>query len=623
MRMPKPVGPRPVGPASLRPTARVVAAAAMLALVAAVTPAVAGAAAEDDRPEPVLAEAGAPARVKGKLPSTAVRSRFVTIDDDALADGGVGDVLAFEVFPGEAFAGTVDTTGRSGRATTWSGTLDEGRGSWAAARVGGTFHLALTTDDGAFEISSAGGDTYRVAEVVARTPEEDDQVVPPPAAGPEVTGQGAEGPASSGGESATAADGVVDAGDAGDVVDVLVLTTALARTEAGSAEALAAQVATGFVQTNTALASSGVPYRVRQVGLAQTATTEVGGDLSTDLRRLQAPADGFYDEALPARDALHADLVSLWVGGAGSVNCGRAYLADREAYGYGTVVRACATGPSLTFAHETGHNFRAQHDAGASEAPQGTAPYARGYVDLGVSPGIITIMSYWTQCQQAAVSCTKIPHFSNPAVSYIGRPTGTDLANNARAIAENFATVANFRQETIHPATPTITGDPRFGGMLTVQPGAWLPFHTTLGFQWFADGVPLAGATNTALPVTKWMIGRSISVQATGSAPHYSPVVAGSAPTAPVAKAVFGKRRVVLAGKPRVGRVLAVKTRIRPGTNKIRYSWFRGSKRIKGAKGRTYRLTRADRGKKVHVKVIARKKGYETLVKRTRKKRVR
>lgn len=598
---------------------RLAAVAAMLGLVVATTPTVAGAAPE--RPTDavaVLKAAEAPTRTRGELPDNAERSRYVSVDQGPLLDSAEGDEVSFEVFPGQSFTGEVGDVGRSGEATTWTGLLDEEAGNWTASRVGDTFHVSLQTVEGAFEVNKVAAATYRVTEAGERNHTADDQVLPPAGSRHESDHEIDARAASP--EAADPGTAPATSSDAGNVVDVLVVTTAQARAEAGSAEALAAHVASGFAQANAALTASQVPFQLRQAGLIETATTETGGNLSSDLRRLATPNDGYFDEAHLHRAITHADLVSMWVGGSADLSCGLGYLAPDADFGFTTLFRSCAT-DNLTFAHEVGHNLGAEHDTGAAESPQGVAPYARGYVDLAARTR--TVMAYNTACVNAGFNCTRIGHFSNPAVSYNGRTTGTDMANNARAITERFGYVANFRQERIYGTAPIITGTPRFGGKLKIEPGAWLPAETALSYQWYADGVALRGRTDRTLRVTEWMLGRTMTVLVTGSAAHYAPVSLASAPTPPMGKALFRKRRAVLKGKPQVGRVLAVKTKIRPKAKKIKYTWYRGDKQIKGAKKATYRLRRADRGKKVYAKIKARKKNYVTLVKRTNKRKVR
>mgnify|MGYP000846091499 CR=1 FL=1 len=69
-------------------------------------------------------------------------------------------------------------------------------------------------------------------------------------------------------------------------------------------------------------------------------------------------------------------------------------------------------------------------------------------------------------------------------------------------------------------------------------------------------------------------------------------------------------------GKARVGRKLTAK----PGTwspvpQALSYRWYRNGKAIKGATQVSYKLKKADRGKRIKVKVTATKSGYVTVVK--------
>lgn len=67
-------------------------------------------------------------------------------------------------------------------------------------------------------------------------------------------------------------------------------------------------------------------------------------------------------------------------------------------------------------------------------------------------------------------------------------------------------------------------------------------------------------------------------------------------------------------GTPKVGkRLKAVKGTWTPGALTFSYKWFRGAKKIKGATNVRYRLVKADRGKRIRVKVTAKRSGYTTV----------
>ena len=83
-----------------------------------------------------------------------------------------------------------------------------------------------------------------------------------------------------------------------------------------------------------------------------------------------------------------------------------------------------------------------QHDpANAESLP--SYPYAYGHRDPA---GLFrTVMAYG--------SPKRIAYFSNPRVLYNGKPTGTDLKDNARALTLNTPIVAEFVPVAV-PVTP-------------------------------------------------------------------------------------------------------------------------------------------------------------------------
>lgn len=217
--------------------------------------------------------------------------------------------------------------------------------------------------------------------------------------------------------------------------------------------------------------------------------------------------------------------------------------------------------------------------------PTDGKPYARGYVD--VPAGTITVMSYYTQCDAAGVDCTRIGYYSNPHV----------VATNGRV-----------------QGTATATTTP------------WSP-AVAVGYQWFLDGAPVAGATSDELQLSRRDIGKTLTLQAVGSAPYYAAVATAAGPVV-VGKALFETRRPKLRGVPRVGRVLSASVkRWRPDpakkSVKVRYQWLKNGKKIKGAKKATYRVRAQDRGKQISVKVTVKATGYETARRSSKKVKIR
>jgi hypothetical protein len=105
-------------------------------------------------------------------------------------------------------------------------------------------------------------------------------------------------------------------------------------------------------------------------------------------------------------------------------------------------------------------------------------------------------------------------------------------------------------------------------------------------------------------------------VRVTGSKFGFAPVARYSKSTSKVAKALFTVLQVPVItvddGSARVGKLLTVNPGSFTPSASFRYQWYRGSKAIRKATGMTYRLTSADLGKSIKVRVELRRKGYRT-----------
>jgi hypothetical protein len=165
-------------------------------------------------------------------------------------------------------------------------------------------------------------------------------------------------------------------------------------------------------------------------------------------------------------------------------------------------------------------------------------------------------------------------------------------------------------------ALPTISGTARVGSKLTANPGTWGPAPVTFTYQWYADGVAIAGATNPTLVPLASLLGDKVTVKVKGAKVGYAPGTRTSAATAAVAKGLLSAPKPKISGTPKVGLVL----KAQPGTwgpspVKLRYKWYAGSTVIKGQVGKSLRLTRALIGKRIKVKVTGSKTAYVTTSK--------
>ena len=75
---------------------------------------------------------------------------------------------------------------------------------------------------------------------------------------------------------------------------------------------------------------------------------------------------------------------------------------------------------------------------------------------------------------------------------------------------------------TFNPApTPTITGTPTPGEILTAIPGTWVPTPDSLAYQWNLDGEPLDGEVSGSYTIKVGDVGKEVSVTITASSAGY------------------------------------------------------------------------------------------------------
>ena len=167
----------------------------------------------------------------------------------------------------------------------------------------------------------------------------------------------------------------------------------------------------------------------------------------------------------------------------------------------------------------------------------------------------------------------------------------------------------------VNLVAPTVEGTPTFRERLTAAPGGWTPAEgLTYAYQWLRDGAPVAEATTASYRLDLDDLGHTLAVSVTATDAAGAQVAAASAPTTPVAKAVFEVLdKPVVTGVPRFTRTLtADKPRLKPRPTSVRFRWLRDDEPVRGARGRTHRVGVDDVGHRLRLQVTVRREGYAT-----------
>jgi hypothetical protein len=182
-------------------------------------------------------------------------------------------------------------------------------------------------------------------------------------------------------------------------------------------------------------------------------------------------------------------------------------------------------------------------------------------------------------------------------------------ATSATAVVGATPTVAAVQVVAASKSTPSISGTAKVGTRLKAKSGSWTS-GTRLTYVWKVAGSK-AGTGKYFTPKAKHQ-GKKVQLVVTGKRPGHAKVVRKSAKKT-VAAGTFATATPKISGSAKVGSTLKVtRGTWKPAPSSYSYRWYADGRAISGATGTSFKLTAAQRGDKITVRVTGKRAGYTT-----------
>ncbi|MEA5116137.1 MAG: hypothetical protein VB036_00810 [Propionicimonas sp.] len=178
----------------------------------------------------------------------------------------------------------------------------------------------------------------------------------------------------------------------------------------------------------------------------------------------------------------------------------------------------------------------------------------------------------------------------------------------------SFTAISPVTWPIMQTKVPIITGPVAAGSTVTAVPGTWEE-DMTFSYQWYANGKAISGATKPALTLTSSQKGKKLTVKVSGSFPGYP---------AKASRISAATGKVATAGTPTVSGsyVVGSTVKAKPGSwtkkTKFSYQWLRDGVAIRKATKASYKLTKADAGRLITVRVTGKLSGYATVARESK-----
>lgn len=201
-------------------------------------------------------------------------------------------------------------------------------------------------------------------------------------------------------------------------------------------------------------------------------------------------------------------------------------------------------------------------------------------------------------------------------------PTGEDLGKPVTVAVTGtktgYATVSRTSDETAAVAVgaltltpkPAISGTPAVGSLLTAVPGTW-DAGVALTYRWKVAGAVVVGATGASYAPVPADVGKTVTVEVTGTRLGYTTVTKASDVTTTVVLGTQAATPVpAISGVVKVGVPLTVDSGAWDAGVALTYQWSVGGHAVVGATGPSYTPTVGDLGATVRVTVTGTRPGF-------------
>ncbi|MBT0994906.1 carboxypeptidase regulatory-like domain-containing protein [Cellulomonas sp. DKR-3] len=157
----------------------------------------------------------------------------------------------------------------------------------------------------------------------------------------------------------------------------------------------------------------------------------------------------------------------------------------------------------------------------------------------------------------------------------------------------------------------TIAGTPATGRTLSASDGTVSPGDASTGYEWYVDGVPAGYGPTFAVTTAHRATTVEVRAYYRATGPAGGTRLAQASVRVP--GLAFTTVAPGVAGTAVVGKTLTAKVGVwTPTPTRTSYQWYRSGSPIAGATAATYRLTAADRGRLIKVRVTGSRAGYDT-----------